>query len=81
MGQIFTNQSTGNHIHIGKSGVKDTLAGAQDVLVKSIPAIPVLIERSLLTKIEPDKDNDHNVFAVESYGSELALEGKIHQVL
>jgi Large polyvalent protein-associated domain 3 len=80
-GQSFTNQSTGNQIHIGKSGVKHTLAGAQDLLVKSIPAIPALIERSLLTKTEPDKDNDHNVFAVESYGCELALEGIIYQVL
>jgi Large polyvalent protein-associated domain 3 len=80
-GQTFTNQSTGNHIHIGKSGVKHTLAGAQDALVKSIPAIPALIERSLLTKSEPDKDSDQNVFAVESYGCELALEGEIYQVL
>jgi Large polyvalent protein-associated domain 3 len=80
-GQSFQNLSTGNLIHVGKSGVKHTLAGAQDLLVKSIPAIPALIKQSLLVKTELDKDNDHNVFAVESYGCELALEGNIYQVV
>jgi Large polyvalent protein-associated domain 3 len=76
MGQIFTNQSTGNPIHIGKSGVKHTLAGAQDVLVKSIPAIPELIERSLLTKIEPDKDNDQNVFCCRELWLRISVRGE-----
>jgi hypothetical protein len=81
IGQSFINQSTGHDIHVGKVGVKHTLAGAQDMLIKSVPAIPALLENSRLIKTGADKGNDRNVFAVESYACGLRLEGATREVI
>ena len=81
VGQSFTNVHTGHSIHVGKMGVKHTLAGAQDSLIKSVPAIPALLEKSSLIKTEIDKGLDRNVLAVESYGCRLELAGIVREVI
>ena len=48
LGKKFVNRSTGNEIEVPMSGVKHTLAGAADSLIKTIPAIPKIIQSSRL---------------------------------
>lgn len=73
-GKQFTNESTGNHISVAMGGIKHTIAGAQDKLIKTIPAIPDLIKTANLIEIKNDKRGDSNIIAIEIYQSKLRVD-------
>jgi Large polyvalent protein-associated domain 3 len=81
IGDAVTNEQTGSDIFISKSGVKHTIAGGQDELVKTIPAIPMLLEVAELVKSESDRKNDENVLSIESYVAHLVIASRQHQVM
>jgi len=75
IGKTFTNRATGNEILVPKSGVKHTIAGAQDSLVRTVPAIPDLLEKSQLVSEEPDDGAGANS-SIETYSAPLSIEGR-----
>lgn len=81
IGKRVKNAATGNEIQVTRSGVKHTVFGSRDDLIKSIPAIPDLLERSNLVATSPDKRGDPNILAVETYEARLQLAGETHKVI
>ncbi|MEG9500185.1 hypothetical protein [Mannheimia indoligenes] len=63
------------------SGVKHTIVGANEELIKTIPAIPELINSASLLKTEPEKKNDPNVKEVEIYQAKINVMGKEKDVI
>jgi len=81
IGKKFSNEATGHEIQVPKSGIKHTIAGSSDALVRTVPAIPSLIQKATLTASGPDKDGDPNIRAVETYRAALQIDGKQHQAI
>ena len=81
VGKRFVNRSTGNEIEVPMSGVKHTLAGAADSLIKTIPAIPKIIQSSRLVATKEDKHNDPNIIAVEIYQAKVRVESLDKEVV
>ncbi|HFC8520376.1 TPA: phage portal protein [Neisseria lactamica] len=81
VGKKFVNRSTGNEIEVPMSGVKHTLAGAADSLIKTIPAIPKIIQSSRLVATKEDKHNDQNIIAVEIYQAKVRVESLDKEVV
>ena len=81
VGKKFVNRSTGNEIEVPMSGVKHTLAGAADSLIKTIPAIPKIIQSSRLVATKEDKHNDPNIIAVEIYQAKVRVESLDKEVV
>jgi uncharacterized protein len=75
IGQSVINLATGYVILIGKSGIDHTLAGAQDTLIRTIPAIPELLKVCLFIGSEKDKNSDPNILAVEKYAAQVSVGG------
>ncbi|WP_186288579.1 LPD3 domain-containing protein [Burkholderia gladioli] len=81
VGKAFSNRATGNEITVTRSGVKHTIAGASDALVRTVPAIPALLERAKLVATAPDKRGDVNVLGVETYEAPVTIDGRTHRVM
>lgn len=81
IGKKYKNQATGNEITVTKTGVKHTIAGSADNLVRSIPAIPILLERAEMISRKPDKRGDPNILAVETYEAPLQMSGKTYRAI
>lgn len=84
----FKNKQTGNDIIVSAQGVRHTISGANDVLVRTVPAIPHIIEKAYLLQTEADKNQDKNIKFIEKYGVFVSLNGdenyivmtvKVHQ--
>lgn len=80
-GKSFSNRETGNEISVAMSGVKHTIAGASEDLVKTIPAIPDLIRTAKLLETKPDKHGDVNSLGVEIYQARLSVGGKEREII
>ena len=52
VGKKFTNQATGNEITVGMNGVKHTIFGAQEELIKTVPGIPAIIQTAKFMRDE-----------------------------
>lgn len=72
-GKSFQNTSTGHSINVSNQGIRHTISGAGDVLLRTVPAIPDLIKHSILIASEPDKRGDPNIKAVEKYSATLTI--------
>jgi uncharacterized protein len=81
IGQSITNLPTGFEILIGKSGIDHTLAGAQDMLIRTIPAIPELLKICTLVSSAKDKNSDPNILAVERYAAQVLMGGVVKDVV
>ncbi|MDT6962920.1 hypothetical protein QTN24_15575 [Cupriavidus sp. SZY C1] len=81
IGKSFENRATGHHIQVTRRGVKHTISGASDTLVRSIPAIPALLENAKLVSTASDKRGDVNVLAVETYHAPIELDGQQHNAI
>lgn len=81
IGKSFSNRATGNEILITRKGVKHTLSGASDTLVRTVPAIPALLESAHLLATSPDKRSDVNVLAVETYMAKVVIDGQEHHAI
>lgn len=79
IGKSFKNASTGNAIVVTRSGVKHTIAGASDSLVRTIPAIPELLEKARLVKRESDRHGRTDVLGVETYAAPIVINGEAHE--
>ncbi|QIM62228.1 hypothetical protein A1D29_02320 [Pasteurellaceae bacterium Orientalotternb1] len=80
-GQKFSNIETGNEIAVAMSGVKHTIAGAGEDLIKTIPAIPELIKTAKLFEKKTDKHGDVNSLGVEIYQAKLNIAGKEKEIV
>ncbi len=80
-GKKFKNKSTGNEISVAMGGVKHTIVGASEELIKTIPAIPEILETAQLLKTEPDKNDDPNSLGVEIYQAKLMIENQNREVI
>lgn len=80
-GKSFANSETGNEISVAMSGVKHTIAGASEDLVKTIPAIPDLIRTATLLETKPDKHGDVNSLGVEIYQAKLSVGGREREII
>jgi hypothetical protein len=81
IGKRFSNESTGNEIQVPKSGVKHTIAGSSDALLRTIPAIPSLIQKAVMTNSESEKGGDPNIQAVETYEATVEIDEKEHRAI
>ena len=81
IGKKFANEATGNEIQVPKSGVKHTISGSGDELVRTIPAIPALIQKSTLAESVPESGGDPNIKAVETYEASVEIDGKQHRAI
>lgn len=81
IGTSRVNADTGNSVMITRRGVKHTIHGGQDTLVRSVPAIPALIERARKIGEERDKNGDKNILSVETYEASTSIDGKQHKVI
>ena len=81
VGMSVINLPTGFEILIGKRGVDHTLAGAQDALIRTIPAIPKILKVCTLIGSEKDKNSDPNILAVEKYSAQVLISGTIQNVV
>lgn len=80
-GKKFTNTETGNEISVSMGGVKHTIVGANEELIKTIPAIPELINSASLLETRADKRNDPNVKAIEIYQGKISVMGSEKEVI
>lgn len=80
-GKKFTNSETGNEISVSMGGVKHTIVGANEELIKTIPAIPELINSASLLETRADKRNDPNVKAIEIYQAKISVMGSEKEVI
>ena len=78
IGQSFTNKSTGHSVAVTQKGVKHTISGAGEGLLRTIPAIPDLLKKAKLVSREPDKTVDRNIVAVETYSAPLHVGSEKH---
>lgn len=76
IGKNFKNAATGNEIQVTRRGVKHTISGSSDTLLRTIPAIPDLLQKAKLIERVPDKRGDPNILAIEKYSAPLEMEGK-----
>ncbi|TDV39539.1 hypothetical protein C7405_101658 [Paraburkholderia caballeronis] len=81
VGKAFSNRATGNEITVTRSGVKHTIAGASDTLVRSIPAIPAMLQSAKLVKREPDKHGRSDVLSIEVYSAPVEIGGERHEAI
>jgi hypothetical protein len=81
IGKSFANRATGNEIQVTRKGVKHTLSGASDTLVRTVPAIPSLLESAKLIATASDKRGDVNVLAVETYHARIDIGGEKHDAI
>jgi hypothetical protein len=81
IGKKFTNTVTGNKIEVTRSGVKHTIHGSGEGLIKTVPAIPDLLQHAKLIASAPDKRGDPNIHSVETYEAPLQMEGGSHRVI
>lgn len=80
-GQKFVNAETGHEIEVSMSGVKHAISGAQDSLIKTIPAIPDIVKTAKFLHTEKPKEEDTNVVGVEKYYSDVKISGETHRIL
>ena len=76
IGTTSTNADTGNEIKITRTGVKHTISGGQDTLIRTVPAIPDLLRAARKIDSEKDEDDDPNILAVETYSAPIGIDGK-----
>lgn len=81
VGKKFVNRSTGHEIEVPMNGVKHTILGSNDGLIKTVPAIPKIIESAKLTETREDKHGDANIIGVEIYQSVLKIEGAEKEII
>ncbi len=81
VGKEFKNRETGNEIMVSMSGVKHTIAHGNDGLIKTIPAIPEMLQTAHFLHSEKPKVADSNVLEVEKYSVDIAIEGEIRRML
>ena len=81
VGKKFVNRSTGHEIEVPMKGVKHTISGSNDGLIKTVPAIPKIIESAKLTETREDKHGDANIIGVEIYQSVLKIEGAEKEII
>lgn len=81
VGKKFVNRSTGHEIEVPMNGVKHTISGSNDGLIKTVPAIPKIIESAKLTETREDKHGDANIIGVEIYQSVLKIEGAEKEII
>ncbi|WP_186223589.1 hypothetical protein [Burkholderia gladioli] len=81
VGKAFSNRATGNEITVTRSGVKHTIAGASDALVRTIPAIPAMLQSAKLVKREPDKHGRTDVLGIEVYSAPVEIDGERHEAI
>jgi hypothetical protein len=81
IGKAFSNRATGNEITVTRSGVKHTIAGASDALVRTIPAIPEMLQSAKLVKREPDKRGRSDVHGIEVYSAPVVIDGEQHEAI
>lgn len=81
VGQKFVNAETGREIEVSMSGVKHTISGAQDSLIKTIPVIPDIVKTAKFLHAEEPKKEDSNVISVEKYYSDVKISGETHRML
>lgn len=82
IGKSFKNKSTGNEIVVPKSGVKHTIQGSGDVLIRTIPSIPQLLENGVRDKdLQHDKHGNPNVASVEIYRTPISIDGKTYTAI
>lgn len=78
---ICITNHNGNHIILAWSGVKHTIQGGQDFLLRTIPAVPRLLAEAVLTLVDNEKDDDPNVLAVENYEAAIRMDEKTVPVI
>ena len=81
VGKKFVNRSTGHEIEVPMNGVKHTISGSNDGLIKTVPAIPKIIESAKLTETREDKHGDANIIGIEIYQSVLKIEGAEKEII
>ncbi|MDR0457613.1 MAG: hypothetical protein LBH10_01080 [Burkholderiaceae bacterium] len=81
IGKTIPNELTGNAIQVPKSGVKHTIAGSGDELLRTVPAIPKLIKTAAQIGSEPEEGGDPNIKAVETYEAHIEIDGKRHRAI
>jgi hypothetical protein len=81
IGKSFKNKATGNDVLVTRKGVKHTLSGASDTLVRTVPAIPSLLENAKLVATASDKRGDVNVLSVETYHATIEIGGEKHNAI
>ena len=81
IGKSFSNRATGNEIEVTRKGVKHTLSGASDTLVRTVTAIPSLLENAKLIATASDKRGDVNVLSVETYHAPIEIDGQHHNAI
>lgn len=80
-GHSFTNNDTGYEISVSMSGIRHTTNGAQEPLLKTIPALPEIIKVAKFSHEEPDKHKDPNIKKIEKYTAPIEIDGQSHTVI
>jgi len=81
IGKNFKNAHTGNDINVTRAGVRHTISGASDSLVRTVPAIPELLQRAKLVETAKDKRGDPNILGIEKYAAPVTIDGKTYQAM
>ncbi|VVE69173.1 hypothetical protein PPN31119_03197 [Pandoraea pnomenusa] len=81
IGKNFKNAHTGHEINVTRAGVRHTISGASDSLVRTVPAIPELLQRARLVETSNDKRGDPNILGIEKYAAPVTIDGKTYQAL
>ena len=81
VGNTYKNKETGENIKVSMAGIKHTTHGARIPLLKTISAIPNILETGKYLGSEPsNKENDH-VKLVHFYGAKVDVDGEIKDIV
>ena len=80
-GSTVQNAKTGHQITISKNGVKHTLRGAQQDLIKSVVATPELLKQAEYLGAQPHKSGNPSIVATHYYGVKANIGGVVHDIV
>ena len=76
VGKSYKNISTGNKIEVTWQGIKHAVAGANDIELRAIHALPDILSSATFISSEKDHSGRADIIAAHKYQAELSVAGE-----
>ncbi len=80
-GRTVRNEDHGDDITIPMSGIRHTIQGAQEPLLKTVAVTPEILEQGVYLESRTEKRGDANVEAIHYFGAKVRVDGELHDVV
>lgn len=81
VGRTVRNEDHGDDIAIPMSGIRHTIQGAQEPLLKTVAVTPEILEQGVYLESRTEKRGDANVEAIHYFGAKVRVDGELHDVV